>query len=530
MSTQTLSKAAERELAAKSTVDLESLPPIDPEVLTQAFVNFLDTAGTSTGRATHYNTRKEQEEAAKAIHQNLFSIDRGIYGAALLLKGTTDYTTILGIVNLLSNNYSDGRSVLPLEKETQLINHLVARLSNSSVPRMFKTFLELKKKRVNNKRTRTLILSAILNSPKLEFWSIKYRHKICKSLEHAWGTRRTGIVRRILTKNTHTAKETAILHDMIDKHIEGDDAASTYVYNCVSFVLGDTDNKELPLFKAYNEAKEDLSLGEKLPREVLEGIRSKYHPTVSPSKVLELTKRNLTSKEKMKVQRKAKERKVDVEFDPTKQDVVSLYVHALETGMTEEIENALKDKAASSAANIPVKFNRVGVLVDASNSSYGSDTQKYRPLAVTLATRDMLEAANEETIVEYTGGHEDNKGLVHPEGSTNLAKGLVKLVQQEPEAVFIITDGYENAPAGRVNEVVTTLKKMGKDLPIYQISPVMGAEASGVRTLCSAISTIPLNKPSAIALGMVKVMLETNLKHGIAGLFNMTLPLIESNK
>ena len=51
----------------------------------------------------------------------------------------------------------------------------------------------LRKERVNNARTRRLILSTLLRADNLEFWSVKYRRKLATALIHAWGRRTASI-------------------------------------------------------------------------------------------------------------------------------------------------------------------------------------------------------------------------------------------------------------------------------------------------------------------------------------------------
>ena len=62
------------------------------ELLPLAVGEFLDTAATATARATFYNTRAEQGVAVETVHRDLFELDRGIYTAALLLPGVTDFS------------------------------------------------------------------------------------------------------------------------------------------------------------------------------------------------------------------------------------------------------------------------------------------------------------------------------------------------------------------------------------------------------------------------------------------------------
>ncbi len=120
--------------------------------------------------------------------------------------------------------------------------------------------------------------------------------------------------------------------------------------------------------------------------------------------VLELTKSQLTTGQKIAVQRKAEQSGVEVEFDPAKYDAVRLYVYAFEMGMTESIRQALRDKAETAAARLPVRFDRVAVLIDSSQSMIGHDTQARRPIATALALRDLLSATADESVAITSDG------------------------------------------------------------------------------------------------------------------------------
>lgn len=497
---------------------------LDKVVFNKTVSDFIDTASTATNRATAYNTAEEQSKAVEALHKNLITIDRGVYGASLLLPGVTDYSLSLGIENLLSKTERT-ESTIPFETETNMIIHMV---SNLPVTRMLKLFMSMKDKKVNNSRTRKVMLGSILNSPSLDYWSVKYRTKLREILSHVWGKRSTSIIQSILTKKPEdwNVLEKEIIENNINKHYVGGKSL-TYVYECISFILKNEAQVTLHTLKSFVESKTTLEKGNKLPTEVLEGIRSTYHKTGKTHQdVLKITAVNLTEKEKMTKQKSAKKQGVKIEWDPTKQEVVELYKYALENGMTREIKDALTAKALKSANDSPIAYENLGILVDASNSSIGDDTQKYRPLAVTLSLRDMLMQSADQAFVEYAGGIE-KAGLVYPMGETNLAKPLIKLLKKNPDAIFIISDGYENAPAGRVNEIVGTMKNLGYEIPIYQISPVMSAEAGGLRKLSDKISALPASKPSALGLSMVKAMLLEDIDGGINGLFSLTLPRLK---
>ena len=210
----------------------------------------------------------------------------------------------------------------------------------------------------------------------------------------------TGALRSILAKEdaAWSAKERSMLREHIDRFASLD---REKVYACVSFVLGnDNENRTRgPLLSAFAAAKRDLSAGEKLPPEVLEGIRSVFHKGTPKEEVLRITADRMTKAQRMLVQKRAAAANVDVKMDPADYDAVRLYVYAFEMGMTEAIARALIAKAREAAASFPVRYASIGVLVDASASMMGGADQKLRPMATALAVRDMLQHVGRARVV-----------------------------------------------------------------------------------------------------------------------------------
>ena len=117
--------------------------------------------------------------------------------------------------------------------------------------------------------------------------------------------------------------------------------------------------------------------------------------------------------------------------------------------------------------------------------------------------------------------------MPQPSGDTSLAEAYVKVLQDKPEAVFVITDGYENAPAGRFDEAVRLVKKIGNNTPVFQITPVMASEVQGTRQLSKEVSVMPISNPASLGLPLLKGLIEKDLKRGVVGLLKRTLPYIE---
>ena len=87
------------------------------------------------------------------------------------------------------------------QQEAALIRHLAGRLPPQ---RLFKLFVALRQRRVNNRRTRRLILSSILGSDRLAFWAVKYRHKLREALRPARRAERT-IIALTMMNSTPTS-------------------------------------------------------------------------------------------------------------------------------------------------------------------------------------------------------------------------------------------------------------------------------------------------------------------------------------
>ncbi len=506
------------------TVRMTHLSSARRELLPLAFGEFLDTAATATARATFYNTRPAQQAAVETVHRDLFALDRGIYTAALLLPGVTDFSRQIGVVRLLRATRADG--LLSPEQEGAAVRALLRLLPPQ---RLLKMFGMLRTERINNARTRRLILSTLLGTGSLEFWAVKYRRKLATVLTHAWGRRTASIVRAVLAKPAcdRTGKERRIVQRHLYRYVTGDD--HDRVAQCVRFILGDEDGLTLRRLAAYRDAKCDLAIGRVLPYETLEGLRGRYHRDKTSADVLVLTRSQLTAGQQIGLQRKAAESDVVVEFDAARFDAVRLYVYAYEMGLSDAIRDELLRKARATAERLPVRFEHAGILVDVSASMVGHETQARRPIAVALALRDLLAATAEQTTIATSDGRVAPVAeLIEPAGDTSLAAGLIGLLRRAPDVVFVLTDGYENAPAGRFAEVVRAVRRIGIETPIHQLSPVLAAETRGIRSLSAAVPGLPVSKPEAIGLGLLKAMFQTDVDRGVAALVNMVRPAIEA--
>ncbi len=497
---------------------------LEQRIVGRVVSSFLDIATTGMARATHYNTKEDQIQAERLAHATMFSVDRQTYGILSCMSGLTDNARKLVCWFLLEWPNKGTPTQDELEGERELVRAL---LGSITVPRMFQLFEMLLDSGCNNSRTRRVMLTALLGSPNLEWWAVKYRRKLRNALQHAWGKRLSGIVsslgKRFAKSNGEMVlnpKERQLLKKHVVPFLGENELAKAC--ECATFALSGPSVGEWsqPLFKAYLEARTDLAAGEKLPPEVLEGIRSVYHKDSKKEEIIKISAKSgsMTNKQKMQVQKRAETAGVKVDFDPRTQDATRLYLYAFERRLDDNIRKALDEKARQSAATLPVDCTGSVVLLDASRSMFGDKTQKLRPMATALAMRDMFIAAGAKKAV-IVGGKGEGR-MVFPSGDTSLALPLAQAVRDHsPTAVYVISDGYDNTPAGRFEETVKAMRKIGVEIPIYHLNPVPAAETASVRQLApNLVPTMPVQNPNAFGAMLLREALEQDPLAGVRAL------------
>ena len=88
----------------------------------------------------------------------------------------------------------------------------------------------------------------------------------------------------------------------------------------------------------------------------------------------------------------------------------------------------------------------------------------------------------------------------------------------------MISDGYENSPAGRVHEVMYQITNMGIDTPVYHINPTASAEAGGVRSLSDLVRTVSIGRPADLPTAMLGSLINTAV---IKALEQLLPPVLE---
>ena len=149
----------------------------------------------------------------------------------------------------------------------------------------------------------------------------------------------------------------------------------------------------------------------------------------------------------------------------------------------------------------------------------GGQDQKNRPLATAYALRDALQAAaTDRAIVRSTG---DGRSFAVPRGDTDLAAPFLEVLREGPEAVFVITDGYENAPSGRMGEVLHRARQIGVGTPVFQVTTVAAAEAGSVRRLSRNVPVLALSDAKAMSTAILAETFRSDPDEGVRRLLGL---------
>lgn len=136
-------------------------------------------------------------------------------------------------------------------------------------------------------------------------------------------------------------------------------------------------------------------------------------------------------------------------------DLAATLVHRLRGGDSAELAAAQQRYLAAAAARVPAYPGRLALVVDRSASMRGYGDREWAVQSQAAALELVLGARCERLVTVPTEGT-----------GTDLAGGVIAALEQRPDLVAVVTDGYENTYEGDLARVVATLPRIGIDVPV----------------------------------------------------------------
>jgi len=501
----------------------------------QSLIDGLTIASGSKSSATYYHSKDEQMKAIQTQIKNLYKLSKELPLIIASQKGATGRFVSEVLLNEFKNTLRGGACniVNPIDWYDNGISDKAVltalnNLGENGLPYVLRLFIDLKNEKVNNERTRKTVLGFIWGQANLEFYAMKYRNKIAQVLRHTYGVKKTSILLSIAQRNVvsggvfSSEKEIQIANEFVLKYFNGD---STRAFKLLLFLFkkdgGVTYGSDFPLLSEYQKAKTDITGIRSVPEEVLLGLISsvkhpQYHAMWATDlqkeatkalirKNVEVTSVNQQVRQTKSTAKLGVEKTVDLEKAT---DFMALYKTGYETTFTDGIWDAI-NKLAEKKKIQEFFYQNIGIVLDDSISMTGNKNEsKNTPRAIANFTAMVLGKSAKTSSLATTEGF-----------SSDLASAFIKVLKDENpqkpyDAIFIITDGYENAYDGLTNEVISIYKaESGRSIPMFQISPITSAEmGANVRKLGDDVVTMAINNPSALQPQINARLLEIDTK------------------
>lgn len=512
-------------------------------------VQFIEACETGTDRSTFYNAATQQQESLEALHKAVLDHDRELYCLSQAMEGFNDYNRLLVVRNLLFNTgyvlRRDGKrrygrygksdefaaryGASGLEKDwTDLENRIIVQMvwNNIPIPRLLREWAMWRKMRLNNARSKRLVLEFLLRHRSLSGWALKYRPNLRRVLSHAWGDARTRRIRKAAARFLDQGSlggDTKEFESWVSRYVGSDETARRQACETICFIFRDLrksfDDRS---FAQFVEAISDPEKMVGLPIDIAIGLRNRIHKDFPKKRLLESweTQRKLSKKQQVRLQRAGDREDVRVRMDLKSLSLVEILKYGYERGFDTQVSQAIESRLEADAGKCRFKPGHVAVVVDTSRSMYGKEDRKLHPVAVAMSIALLVERLAGRCDVIYTGP--TDRSFPIPSGDTDLASAVLEAYKSHPEMVLLITDGYENVAAGTVNSLLRGLRAIGFNAPLVQLTPVMASEVGdkgGLRSASDSVYATAVKGAESIASMYEKFLLisasETDQLHGL---------------
>ncbi|MEU0359711.1 hypothetical protein [Streptomyces cyaneofuscatus] len=422
---------------------------------------FANAAITATGQREFGSGALDQRLSLDFLHAYIRVNYRHLYAASLALD-INDHNAARIVLGLL---WTAGEaSAEERRTEGRLI---AARLARLPPQRVYRLFGEVRRAGINNRRTRAIMRDWLAARPDPGHDAVKYRSGVKTAARHV--------------------------------HLRCPQGAGPLAeVGAFLFRPGKLPRYEHPLLDAWRRAHYEQGAVAELPFTVAEGFAARHG--MKREVFLKRAAPRMTRLERLRTHAVAQRPDADLAAMPLTR--LALYVLALpfeqRAARRTELTGALRAAARRAAGGHAGSWGRVHAVLDDSFSSSGSGQKRRRPLAVALACHHLLEvlAAPGAYRGLWTSGRGDAL-LVRPWGPTPLGMRVLDALEPgpggvAPDRVVIVSDGWDNAPAGLAGEVLRVWRARldpGRRTAVVHVNPVYDADGFDVRRLAAGVPT-----------------------------------------
>ncbi|MET9999011.1 hypothetical protein ABZ069_18950 [Streptomyces microflavus] len=422
---------------------------------------FVNAAITATGQREFRSDAVGQQLSLDFLHAYVLVNYRRVYASSLALD-INDHNAARIVLGLLET--AGEASAEERRTEGRLI---AARLALLPPQRVYRLFGEVRRAGINNRRTRAIMRDWLAARPDLGHDAVKYRGGVKTAARHI--------------------------------HLRCPEGAGPLAeVGAFLFRPGRLPRYEHRLLDAWRRAHYEQGAVAELPFTVAEGFAARHG--MKREVFLKRAAPRMTRLERLRTHSVTQRPEIDLTAMPLTR--LALYVLSLpfeqRAARRTELTGALRTAARRAAGGHAGSWGRVHAVLDDSFSSSGSGQKRRRPLAVALAGHHLLEALAAPGAYRglWTSGRGDAL-LVRPWGPTPLGMRVLDALEPgpggaAPDRLVIVSDGWDNAPAGLAGEVLRVWRKRldpGRRTAVVHVNPVYDVDGFDVRRLAAGVPT-----------------------------------------
>ena len=418
---------------------------------------FINAACACTGQTEFYGADREQRLSLDFLHAYVFGNYRRLY-ALCLFAGINHFNQALILERLLRAG-APADPALRAEENARITQAL----EQLPPQRVYRLFARLRRTKVNNRRTRATI-ARWTAARELPFDAVKYRGPLRSAARHG--------------------------------HLRLPDALHAFLFDGPH----SRPRWESPLLDAFRRSKYEQRAIYELPFTIAEGLAAAHG--IPRARFLERIAPQMTARER---QRTLQQRDTNIDLGRTPLTALCSLVLSMPIAeRTERWREGLVASAARSLRGQPPLPTRVRGVFDCSYSSRGGAQKRNRPLAVALGVSLLLDQACDDFRARWTHTHRPIDPFeVRPVGQTRLADALIDALEDAPDLVVVVSDGFENDPPGAAGEVVRLFREHVDpegQTAIVHLNPVFDATAFMPRALGPSVPTVGIRDAEELPL------------------------------
>ena len=456
----------------------------------EEFLGYVNTIMVGTKKKTYYNQGEESQDNLIQNIDKMINTCRPFAVLFPLVDFSTDDARIVSGMRLFHK--SNGVSTQHKKWEAYVIGDILAKMQPNRVFDLFAYIIGYRR-------------------VKIESLSIRGKSKeakyVWKKVEKAIGGRYAkGIMKAFLLKNRNMFDFWSVKYRKDMRRIALHLRLSPRVCPEVEWLFGGKPKGRLQ--KIVEKCKKAIELPIELwslPKEVARGFALNKFGMKSEEFEKKFSEFGLATKKEVRIaDKKVKKAGGVSKFDPSKQNIFDLFVYlGGQDELPSDAEKWVIIAAKKEAARLGFKFKDTAIVVDTSQSMYGSRETPNHPLyrALSLAAT-IQEATDGYSRIYFTSARSDEV-IPRVNGVSKYAPTILQALKEggnNLKQIVIIGDGYENSPEGMTHRLLFAFKKkvdIEDRINFMHFNPVQAGES--VESIREITPFIP-----SVAVGDVK--------------------------